>query len=265
MERVNEGGAVRPGCVGGAGGVDGAAGDRRGADGGVEVGDDRPGIAGADGDGPDSEGIDERVSGARFVAGPGEGPGTVRKNGLGGGVIGAGAGIGAGAATGRAEGAGSPDRVGDRGTRIEEVGVDGVGVGAGSVPVTLRIPADRDFVVLVRSAAGHLGARAGFSMAEMQDWRLAVDEACGLLLLPDEVDATGEELECVFRLEAAGVGVTVSAEARPGSKPQVGGFGWSLLAALVDGLNWAEEDGRVRVDIVKRAAGADGGRRAEAR
>jgi len=82
-----------------------------------------------------------------------------------------------------------------------------------------------------------------------------VDEACGLLLLPDEVDATGEELDCVFRLGPAGLSLTVSAEARPGSKPQVGGFGWSLLAALVDDLQWAEEEGRVRVDIVKRAAG----------
>lgn len=150
-------------------------------------------------------------------------------------------------------------------TSAAEVGVDGLGSGDGTVPVTLRIPADRDFVVLVRSAAGHLGARAGFSMAEMQDWRLAVDEACGLLLLPDEVDATGEELECVFRLTADGVAVTVSAEARPGSKPQVGGFGWSLLAALVDGLNWAEEDGRVRVDITKQATGPAPGRRTEAR
>ena len=142
-------------------------------------------------------------------------------------------------------------------------GEDGVGRGSGGrdgvadgrIPVTLRIPAERDYVVLVRSAAGHLGVRAGFSMAEMGDWRLAVDEACGLLLLPDEVDATGEVLDCVFRLAPAGLALTVSAEARPGSKPQVGGFGWSLLAALVDDLQWAEEEGRVRVDIVKRAAG----------
>ncbi|MEY9929268.1 serine/threonine-protein kinase RsbW [Catenulispora sp. GP43] len=151
--------------------------------------------------------------------------------------------------------------------RVSGVGGEaGVGAGAdggragtdGRVPVTLSIPAERDYVVLVRSAAGHLGVRAGFSMAEMGDWRLAVDEACGLLLLPDEVDAIGEELDCVFRLGPAGLALTVSAEARPGSKPQVGGFGWSLLAALVDDLQWAEEEGRVRVDIVKRAAGNDG-------
>jgi serine/threonine-protein kinase RsbW len=149
-------------------------------------------------------------------------------------------------------------------------GADG-GAGAdGRVPVTLSIPAERDYVVLVRSAAGHLGVRAGFSMAEMGDWRLAVDEACGLLLLPDEVDAIGEELDCVFRLGPEGLALTVSAEARPGSKPQVGGFGWSLLAALVDDLRWAEEEGRVRVDIVKRAAnsgapGPDGTARAGVR
>lgn len=183
-------------------------------------------------------------------SGTGSGPSAVASAGKGvGGVLGGDTGAG----------------IGERVASAAEVGVDGVGSGNGAVPVTLRIPADRDFVVLVRSAAGHLGARAGFSMAQMQDWRLAVDEACGLLLLPDEVDATGEELECVFRLTADGVSVTVSAEARPGSKPQVGGFGWSLLAALVDGLNWAEEDGRVRVDITKRTSGPADGLRTEAR
>lgn len=158
-----------------------------------------------------------------------------------GGAEGVGAGVGGGVGAGPRAGAGTSGRRG--GTE-------------GHVPVTLSIPAERDYVVLVRSAAGHLGVRAGFSMAEMGDWRLAVDEACGLLLLPDEVDATGEELACVFRLGPEGLALTVSAEARPGSKPQVGGFGWSLLAALVDDLQWAEEEGRVRVDIVKRAAGS---------
>ncbi|WP_194892345.1 ATP-binding protein [Catenulispora pinisilvae] len=160
----------------------------------------------------------------------------------------------------RVSGVGGEDAVGPgvAGVRSSGAGVSADATADGRVPVTLSIPAERDYVVLVRSAAGHLGVRAGFSMAEMGDWRLAVDEACGLLLLPDEVDVIGEELDCVFRLGPAGLALTVSAEARPGSKPQVGGFGWSLLAALVDDLQWAEEEGRVRVDIVKRAAGAGG-------
>jgi serine/threonine-protein kinase RsbW len=236
--------------VGEVGGVGGDVNDVNGVNGVIGV------VGGVDS--PEAVADSSESSGGHGVTGVGGGidAGDVAWNS----EAGAGAEAGSGAVAGTGPGV--------RSQRIEEeVGVDGdgVGVGAESVPVTLRIPADRDFVVLVRSAAGHLGARAGFSMAEMQDWRLAVDEACGLLLLPDEVDATGEELECVFRLDVDGVAVTVSAEARPGSKPQVGGFGWSLLAALVDGLNWAEEDGRVRVDIVKRAAGADGGRRTEAR
>jgi serine/threonine-protein kinase RsbW len=255
-ERVNDGGSV-----GGSHGVLGANSDGANAKGGRMV------------DGATRDGMVVGVGAAASVGGPG-GVGMVIgvDESIGGGATGATAATGASSAVsgmGGAIGVGGvgPDEVADIGdVSVGEVG--GVGVadfGDGSVPVTLRIPADRDYVVLVRSAAGHLGARAGFSMAEMQDWRLAVDEACGLLLLPDEVDATGEELECVFRLGADGVAVTVAAEARPGSKPQVGGFGWSLLAALVDGLRWAEEDGRVRVDIVKRAAGPDGAGRAGAR
>ena len=126
----------------------------------------------------------------------------------------------------------------------------------GSIPVTLSIPADRNYVVLVRSAAGHLGARAGLSLAELADLRLAVDEACGLLLLPDEIDATGDVLECVFRGADGALEVSVAAEARPGSKPQIGGFGWTLLSALVDELDWTDEGGRVRIGMLMRPRGA---------
>ncbi len=249
-KRVNDGGGA-----GGSRDAVGTGGDGFTAKGGRMVGDATRdgmvmgiGTAAASVAGPGGVGmvigVDESVGGATGVGPAASGVG---------GAIGVG-------------GIGLEETAGIGDVSVGEVGEVGVAdFGDGSVPVTLRIPADRDYVVLVRSAAGHLGARAGFSMAEMQDWRLAVDEACGLLLLPDEVDATGEELECVFRLGADAVAVTVAAEARPGSKPQVGGFGWSLLAALVDGLRWAEEDGRVRVDIVKRAAGLDGAGRAGAR
>ena len=256
-ERVNDGGGR-----GGSRGAVGASGDGVDAKDGRMVGD-----ASRDGMVIGGGGATASVGGVVGVGGPG-GVGM---------VIGVDESVGVGATRVGPTASGLGEAIGPGGVGPDEVAaigdvsvgeVGGVGVadfGDGSVPVTLRIPADRDYVVLVRSAAGHLGARAGFSMAEMQDWRLAVDEACGLLLLPDEVDATGEELECVFRLGADGVAVTVAAEARPGSKPQVGGFGWTLLAALVDGLRWAEEDGRVRVDIVKRAAGLDGAGRAGAR
>src|SRR5260370_23471417 len=68
-------------------------------------------------------------------------------------------------------------------------------------------PADKTYVALIRSATAHLGARVGFSVVEITDLRLAVDEACGLLLSPHEhggLAAGGGELEC--RLIEYGVG-----------------------------------------------------------
>src|SRR5260370_41261963 len=55
-----------------------------------------------------------------------------------------------------------------------------------AVPVVISVPADKTYVALIRSATAHLGARVGFSVVEITDLRLAVDEACGLLLSPHE-------------------------------------------------------------------------------
>jgi serine/threonine-protein kinase RsbW len=94
----------------------------------------------------------------------------------------------------------------------------------------------------------------GLTMEELGDLRLAVDEACALLLLPDEIAATGTMLECVFTLTRDGLHVSVAAEAAPGSGPQVGGFGWNLLSSLVDDLQWSNTGGRAEVRLTKRPA-----------
>jgi serine/threonine-protein kinase RsbW len=126
--------------------------------------------------------------------------------------------------------------------------------GPGSVPVVLAVPASKDYVVLVRSAVGHLGARIGLTMEELGDLRLAVDEACALLLLPGEIHATGAVLDCVFTEADDALHVTVGADARHDAAPQVGGFGWNLLSSLVDDLQWSNTGGRAEVRLMKRPA-----------
>jgi serine/threonine-protein kinase RsbW len=116
----------------------------------------------------------------------------------------------------------------------------------------LTIPADKDFVVLVRSAVGHLGARIGLTVEELGDLRLAVSEACALLLLPDEIDATGATLDCRFSEADGALHVTVAADAAREAVPQLDGFGWNLLSALVDDLRWSNDDGRAEVSLLKR-------------
>lgn len=123
-------------------------------------------------------------------------------------------------------------------------------------PVVLSVPADKTYVALVRSAASHLGARLGLTMQELTDLRLAVDEACGLLLLPGEFATTGAELLCRFEEYPDRLIVTVSAEADE-SAPDIDGFGWNVLDALVDELRWSYQDGRAQVELVKRPAIAE--------
>jgi serine/threonine-protein kinase RsbW len=121
-----------------------------------------------------------------------------------------------------------------------------------SASVRLRVPADKHYVVLVRSAAGHLGARVGFTLADVTDLRLAVDEACAFLLqgVPPDVPETGE-LECRFEETPDGLRVTVSVEGtRP--RPDTDGLGWQILSALVDTLSWSHDGTTARVDLVKR-------------
>lgn len=133
--------------------------------------------------------------------------------------------------------------------------VDGAAA-PGAATVLIKVPADRDYLVLIRSAAAHLGARVGCSVSEITDLRLAVDEACTLLLAhraPLDVP-WGEELECRIVVLSDALAVTVAAPAGDMPAPEPDSFGWTILSALVDTLSWGVEDGVAHVDLIKRRA-----------
>jgi len=125
-----------------------------------------------------------------------------------------------------------------------------------SAMVTLSLPADKDYVVLARSAVAHLGARVGLSMEEISDLRLAVSEACVLFLAGDFLQVVGETLDCTFAESEGALHVTVAASIEAPGTPAVDSFGWNLLAALVDELHWVDGDvqGRARVHLTKAPA-----------
>jgi serine/threonine-protein kinase RsbW len=54
--------------------------------------------------------------------------------------------------------------------------------GSANQPVTLTIPGHAQFLRLVRLAAADTGARAGLSLAELEDLRIAVDELAYALM-----------------------------------------------------------------------------------
>ena len=119
-------------------------------------------------------------------------------------------------------------------------------------PVVLGIPADRDQVTLVRSVAGHIGARLGLSVAQLTDLRLAVDEACGLFLLAPGFPKADAMLECRFEQQPDALRITVSALVPDDLAPDLDDIGWIMLDALVDELSWESAEGVATVSLLTR-------------
>jgi anti-sigma regulatory factor (Ser/Thr protein kinase) len=119
--------------------------------------------------------------------------------------------------------------------------------------VALELPWDKDLVVIARSAAAHAGVRAGFSRQEVEDLRLAVDEACALVLGVPGVDPDQAVLRCRLVIADGAVRFAVTAAVEQPAPAPADGFGWHLLGALVDEIAWLAEPGSVGVRAEKRA------------
>jgi serine/threonine-protein kinase RsbW len=128
---------------------------------------------------------------------------------------------------------------------------------AQSAVVSIRIPADPDYVPILRAACGQLAPRLGCTRSETADLQLAVDEACGLLLRNCIRLRRGSEqdgLAARFVIGGGTLRVTVDMEADAFATPDEDEFGWTILTALVDRFAWHVEDSTVRVEIVKKHA-----------
>jgi serine/threonine-protein kinase RsbW len=119
--------------------------------------------------------------------------------------------------------------------------------------VELRLPADGAYLSVLRTATAGLAARLDFTLDEIEDLRIAVDEACALLL-PDAV--RDSEMTCVFSLAAEALSVTVSVPSRTGRVPRRNTFAWTVLTALAGAVDAAAgSDGTVSVTLVKQRGG----------
>jgi serine/threonine-protein kinase RsbW len=120
--------------------------------------------------------------------------------------------------------------------------------------VLLTVPAHQDYIVIVRSAVAQLAACFGFTLGEIGDLRLAVDETCNLLVAGTRPDLAARGLECQAGVRGDVLHVTVAAPAVAADPPDTEGFGWAILNALVDALEWERDHDVVRVHVAKRAA-----------
>ncbi len=117
--------------------------------------------------------------------------------------------------------------------------------------VELRIPADSAFLSVLRTATAGLAARLDFTLDDIEDLRIAVDEACAMVL-PQALP--GSDLNCSFYLEHNTLSVSVAAECESPRLPSHDGFAWTVLAALTTSLE-SQVDGGTLTVILSRSSG----------
>ncbi|MEU5912495.1 ATP-binding protein [Micromonospora sp. NPDC047527] len=116
--------------------------------------------------------------------------------------------------------------------------------------VHLTVPADGGYLGVLRTATAGLAARLQFALDEIEDLRIAVDEACAMLLAIATRDA---ELECRFSVtdDALTVEVTVPT-VRDATLPAESSFAWKVLTALTTSASATAAEGRATISLLTR-------------
>ncbi len=116
--------------------------------------------------------------------------------------------------------------------------------------VTVRMPADGAYLSVLRTATAGLAARLDFTLDDIEDLRIAVDEACAMLL---SQAIPGSSLECSFALEPDGMAISVSVPSLNPRPPSADTFAWTVLSALAGSVE-AQAGPGDRLAIVMRKA-----------
>jgi serine/threonine-protein kinase RsbW len=118
--------------------------------------------------------------------------------------------------------------------------------------VVLRLPALGAYLSVVRTATASLASRLDFTLDDIEDLRIAVDEACAMLL---SQAVAGADLECTFELASDAIGVSVRVATLDGVPPTRDTFAWTVLTALAGEVDaTADADRIVTISLLKRRA-----------
>lgn len=119
--------------------------------------------------------------------------------------------------------------------------------------VTVTVPARPEFVHVLRSVVATVAARADLTYDEIDDLRLAVDEACAQLLT---IPAPAETLALhLTPIEDGGLVVVVTTDADHPSWPPAGAertLTWQVLSALADEARFEDVEGHPALRLTKR-------------
>jgi serine/threonine-protein kinase RsbW len=120
--------------------------------------------------------------------------------------------------------------------------------------VRLSLPADVRYLRLARLTAAGLAGDLGFDVREIEDLRIAVDEACAVLL--DAPLAPGTSLDLVYRADDGEVSIEGSCAGDGSRVPEVHPVARELLKMSTDEHDIVAEGGLWRFRLVKRGSTA---------
>ncbi len=112
--------------------------------------------------------------------------------------------------------------------------------------VLVRVPADGAFVSVLRTTTAGLAARLDFTLDVVEDLRIAVGEACALVL--PEADPGGD-LSAEFYLGTGSLRVVVSVPRAEPIEADYDSFAWQVLDTLADHAEATHDDGRFAVAV----------------
>jgi serine/threonine-protein kinase RsbW len=121
--------------------------------------------------------------------------------------------------------------------------------------VTIKLPADGAYLSVLRTATAGLAARLDFTLDEIEDMRIAVDEACAMLL---SQAIPGSGLECRFRLNKDAMTVSVSVRGLAPRVPDGEGFAWMVLSALAGSVDAQVGPGDLLTIVLRKTRGSAG-------
>jgi serine/threonine-protein kinase RsbW len=114
--------------------------------------------------------------------------------------------------------------------------------------VSMTVPADVAYVSTLRLTAASLAARCDLTVDDIEDLRLAVDEACALLLPHASPQAV---ISAHFELTSGQLRVDTSVATEDVAEPDKEGFAWTVLGALTTQLDVHQRDGKLTITLTK--------------
>ena len=115
--------------------------------------------------------------------------------------------------------------------------------------VHLEIPASGAYLAVARAAATGLAAQLHFTYDEIDDLRIAVDEACTQLMARR---GSADTIRIVYHLDGGELRVEASVEADDRGGPvERDTFAWQILTALSDEVIEQDQEGRLLIALRK--------------